>query len=122
MAVTAYETIIAPSRPGDEAFPQVFRTKRVSEVLFLAVDWVNRMPSGTTLSSATNWVATVKSGTDASPSSIISGSAAVSGSLTTQKITAGTDGVVYYLEAAAVTSDAQTLELLCELTVDDAES
>ena len=105
-----------------EVIIQCFTTKRTGETLNLSVDFVNLLGSSETLSSATTWVATVKSGTDASPSSIISGSAAVSGSLTTQKITAGTDGVVYYLEAAAVTSDAQTLELLCELTVDDAES
>lgn len=55
-------------------------------------------------------VATVYSGTDGSPSSIISGSATASGSVVSQKITAGVLGVIYKLLCTVTTSASQTLE------------
>ena len=52
----------------------------------------------------------VFSGTDASPSSMVSGAAAVSGSTVTQLIVGGVAGVVYYLACTATMSDGQILQ------------
>ena len=101
---------------------QGLEPKRTGETINYAVDFANVLASGVTLSTAANWVATVKSGTDASPSSIVSGSASISGTKSVQAITAGTDGVVYYLKVSVTTSDSQTLEELVTLEVQDKES
>lgn len=74
------------------------------------------LPVGVTISSA-SVAATVYSGTDASPSSIISGSASASGAIVTQNVTAGTAGVIYDLVCTAILSDGQTLQLGAYLAV-----
>lgn len=61
--------------------------------------------------------AAVYSGTDANPSAIISGSASSSGSIVTQKVTAGTSGVIYALTCTVTTSLGQTLVLMAFLAV-----
>lgn len=61
--------------------------------------------------------ASVYSGTDASPSSIISGSASASGAVVSQKITAGVVGVLYELACTITTSAGQTLVLTGYLAV-----
>ena len=61
--------------------------------------------------------AAVYSGTDASPSSIVSGSATASGAQVTQAITAGVTGVIYQLTCAITTSASQTLQLIALLPV-----
>lgn len=60
---------------------------------------------------------TVYSGTDASPSSMISGSASASGTIVSQLITAGTEGVMYYLKCTITTSAGQTLVMTGFLAV-----
>lgn len=62
-------------------------------------------------------VASVWSGTDATPSAIISGSASASGAVVSQKITAGTVGVIYELTCTITTSASQTLVLTGYLPV-----
>jgi hypothetical protein len=54
--------------------------------------------------------ATVFSGTDASPSAIVSGSTTISGTTVTQKITAGVTGVIYDVLCTVTTSLGQTLQ------------
>lgn len=71
---------------------------------------------GVTISTAAV-TAAVYSGTDASPSSIVSGSATISGTNVAQKITAGTEGVTYLLTCSITTSDGQTLQLIAYLPV-----
>lgn len=61
--------------------------------------------------------ATTYSGTDTSPSSIISGSASASGMVVSQKVTAGTLGVIYELLCTITTSLSQTLQLAGNLAV-----
>jgi hypothetical protein len=73
-------------------------------------DFTFTLPAGVTISSAST-TATVYSGTDASPSSIIDGSAAISGAVVTQSIIAGTAGVLYTLLCSATCSDGQVLTL-----------
>ena len=75
-----------------------------SAVFQFALDFV----AGETISTA-SVAATVYSGTDASPSSIISGSAQISGGQVTQVIVNGVAGVTYLLTCSVVTSLAQSL-------------
>lgn len=84
--------------------------KYVSETRNQVFDFISYLAIGETLSSA-SVAATVYSGTDASPSALISGSASISGTKVTQVITNGTLGVTYLLKCTAVTSASQTLVL-----------
>lgn len=68
------------------------------------------VPTGVTISSAVT-TATVYSGTDASPSSLINGSATISGATVSQSITAGSVGVIYYIKCTATLSDGQILAI-----------
>ena len=61
--------------------------------------------------------ATVYSGTDASPSLIVSGAATASGSIVTQAIIGGVVGVIYELLCTITTSTSQTLELSAALAI-----
>lgn len=61
--------------------------------------------------------ASVYSGTDALPSSIITGGASVSGDSLLQKVTGGTAGVIYQLIATATLSDGQILQLAGYLAI-----
>ena len=63
-----------------------------------------------TLSTATV-TATVYSGLDPSPSSLVSGSASIVGQQVQQKVTGGVLGVIYELLCTVTTSLGQTLEL-----------
>ena len=69
-----------------------------------------------TISSATCTVE-VKEGTDPSPSSIKSGSPAISGSTVTQRILGGLDGVIYRLEMTATTSVGNVYTIVGDLPV-----
>lgn len=79
-------------------------------------DFASLLAQGETISTQTV-AATVYSGTDASPSSIISGSATASGTIVSQKITAGTLGVIYQLKCTITTSASQTLVLTGYLAI-----
>jgi hypothetical protein len=98
-----------------------FGCKRLNETVTLGFDFVNLLATGETLSTAVQWVAAVKEGTDATPSAIVSGAAAIVGTKAVQNITAGVDGVVYWLEGQVTTSAGQTLEGIGTLTIDDVE-
>jgi hypothetical protein len=90
--------------------------KLASETVTETFDFLSRLAVGETLSTATV-TASVYSGTDASPSAIVSGSATISGSKVTQKITAGTLGVVYKLMCTVTTSTSQLLVLAAFLVI-----
>ena len=89
--------------------------KLVGETVTAQFDFASRL--GTETISTQVVTAAVYSGTDASPSSIISGSASSSGSIVSQKITAGTEGVVYKLLCTITTSGGQTLLMSAFLAV-----
>jgi len=80
------------------------------------VDFLGDLPSGDTISTA-SVAASVYSGTDASPSSLISGSATISGSRVTQKLTGGTEGVMYLLVWTANTAAGLVLKKTTILAV-----
>lgn len=61
--------------------------------------------------------AAVYSGTDASPSSIVNGSASASGGVVTQSIMAGVLGVIYELTCQATTSASQVLKRIGLLAI-----
>ncbi len=87
-----------------------FGGKYAAETRKEVFDFTSRLAVGETLSSAST-TATVYSGTDASPSAIISGAASIAGAQVTQAITAGTLGVTYLLKCSATTSTSQVLLL-----------
>jgi flagellar biosynthesis protein FliR len=85
--------------------------KRLGETVVLnTFNFLSLLAVGETISSATV-TATVYTGVDPSPSSMISGSATISGSIVSQKVAGGVLGVVYELLCSAVTSAGQTLLL-----------
>lgn len=88
-----------------------FNPKLLGETSILTWDWASRLPDPSVTISTAVVTATVYSGTDASPSSMISGSASISGKNVTQKVTGGTLGVVYELLCTITTSDGQTLQM-----------
>jgi hypothetical protein len=105
---------------ADRPTPQ-FSRKRIDEDRKLTFDFTNDLATGEAISTATV-VATVFSGTDASPGNIISGSAAISGATITQLVVDGTDGVTYLLEFRAGTDQSQKLEGMALLEISDTES
>jgi hypothetical protein len=85
-----------------------FPIKDATASRVFSFNFQDQLAVGETISSATV-AATVYSGTDASPSSIISGAASISGATVSQVITAGTAGVTYVLTCTAVTSTSHTI-------------
>lgn len=89
---------------------QTLPAKFLGETVKYEFDFAGQLAQGETISTATV-AAAVYSGTDASPSSIVSGSASISGSVVTQAITAGVLGVIYELTCTITTSASQTLQM-----------
>lgn len=94
----------------------IFDAKYQGATKTLTFDFTSALGASETISTATT-SATTFSGTDASPASIISGSATISGKTVTQKITAGTSGVSYNLTCEITTSLGQTLQMQGYLAV-----
>lgn len=93
-----------------------FPPKATGETVKLVFDFISRLAVGETISTQAV-VATVWTGTDATPSAIVSGVASASGTKVTQAITGGTAGVVYKLVCTITTSASQTLSLTGLLAV-----
>lgn len=90
--------------------------KLVSAIQNVTFDFISLLAVGETISTKVV-TCLVYSGVDASPSSMISGSATASGTVVTQLVTGGTAGVIYYLTCTITTSAGQTLVLTAFLTV-----
>lgn len=90
--------------------------KLLGESKLYTQDFADVLAVGVTISTKTVTASTY-SGIDASPSSIVSGSATSSGSIVSQMLTAGTLGVIYKLLWAITTSDSQTLQKATLLAV-----
>jgi len=93
-----------------------FEAKLLGETVTETFDFTSRLANAETISTAVV-TATTYSGTDASPSAIVSGSATISGKKVLQNVTAGTLGVTYLLVATITTSLSQTLQLAAYLVV-----
>jgi len=87
---------------------EVFEIKPPTDTRNTYFDFTGDLAVAETISTQVT-TATVFSGTDANPAAIISGSATASGAIVTQKLTAGTLGVVYTLLCTITTSAGQTL-------------
>lgn len=93
-----------------------FQPKLLGASVNLQFDFASMLESGETISTQ-SVACTVYSGTDASPSSMISGSATASGSIVTQLVIGGTLGVIYQLACTITTSESQTLVMTAFLAV-----
>ena len=89
------------------SYRSIFNAKISSTNFYAVFDFAQDLAITEDISSA-SVTATVYSGTDASPSSIISGAATISGTKVTQTITAGTIGVTYILTCVIVTSASRS--------------
>jgi hypothetical protein len=87
-----------------------FPGKYSSEIRNLTFDFTSLLGIGETISTQVVTCA-VFSGTDASPSSLINGSATKSGAVVTQSVTGGVVGVAYNLTCTITTSASQTLQM-----------
>lgn len=94
----------------------VLSGKVSSETINQAFDFTSRLGVAETISTKVV-TATVYSGTDASPSAIISGSPTSSGAVVTQALTGGVTGVTYLVVCAITTSAGQALRLSGYLVV-----
>lgn len=97
----------------------VFPTKEsgVTMILKPAFNFISAMGVSDTILTAVV-TATVFTGIDANPSAIISGSASISGTTVTQKITGGVSGVIYDLLCTVTTSAGDTLTQAGFLAID----
>ena len=95
---------------------EIFEAKPPTDTKNFFCDFTSDLAVGEPISTQVV-AATVYSGTDANPSAIISGSATASGAEVTQKITAGTLGVLYTLLCTITTSLGQTLTRAAYLAI-----
>ena len=84
--------------------------KHVGETRSEVFDFTSRLGLAETISSAVT-TATVYSGTDAAPETVINGAASISGAQVTQSLKAGVVGVTYLVRCVATTSLGQVLAL-----------
>lgn len=81
--------------------------KHVLADVLVTFDFISQLAVGETISGAAV-TATLFSGTDASPSAVISGAASVVGPIVSQLVVDGTVGVIYLLSCAVTTSSGNT--------------
>lgn len=96
----------------------VFPPKLVGETKSFTFDFTSMLGSVETISTQVV-TATVYSGTDPTPSALISGVASASGAIVTQNITGGVAGNIYELKCTITTSASQTLLLVAFLVVEE---
>lgn len=94
----------------------VLNPKLQSATVNYAFDFSSMLAIGETPVSQ-SVTASVYSGVDASPSSIVNGSATYLNGIVTQSLTAGVAGVIYEVLCTMVTSASQTLKLSAYLAV-----
>ena len=84
-----------------------FSPKDPAETLYYGIDFSALLGTGETITSATAAIR-VTTGTDASPSSLLSGAPAISAGVVSQKVTGGVAGCTYLLGISITTSAGQT--------------
>lgn len=94
----------------------IFSSRSPAEKLVEHFDFTSDLASGETISSATV-AAIVTSGSDVDPDAILSGAASIAGAVVSQKITAGSPGVIYGATCTATTSAGQILQLAAYVAV-----
>ncbi len=88
-----------------------FDPANTTESEVYSLDFTNELGSGETLMSVTATALTVLQGTDADPSSHLSGSSSISGSIVSQRVANLTVGVTYTLAFTALTSASNYITL-----------
>lgn len=83
-----------------------FSPKTTSEVIDLTVNFTYLLSPGETISSATVY-ASVLTGVDPSPASLLLGTPTIVASLVTQRLNAGVANTVYAVSFGALTSSSQ---------------
>ena len=91
--------------------------KDSTEIKKYIFDFISRLAIGETISTQVV-TASVYSGTDTTPSAIVSGVATASGTRVTQTIVGGVLGNIYQLICTITTSTGQTLTLSAFLAID----
>ena len=91
-------------------YRSVINAKTTSATEDAVFDFANQYVAGETVASG-SVTAIVYSGTDATPSAVLSGAGVASGSKFTQKVTAGTEGVVYLLTCTTTSSSGKVRSL-----------
>lgn len=81
--------------------------KRAAESLSLSTDWADVLASSETISGTPSWAVLDAAAGDSSPLAT-AGSAAVSGTIASQRVSAGSKGQVYRVRCTMVTSGTQT--------------
>jgi len=97
----------------------VLAPKLLSDTRTYPFDFSSLLGSGESVSSATV-VASVYSGTDSSPSSIINGASTIASPIVSQSITGGVLGTIYELKCKAITTGLsvnQTLNISAYLAI-----
>lgn len=92
----------------DMTYRAIFDAKIQGTSAKVTFDFASQLAAGETISSA-SVTAAVHSGTDATPSTLISGSASISGSKVTQTIANGVVGVTYKLICVGATSASRSI-------------
>lgn len=95
---------------------QEFYGKTTNETRQLTFDFSSYLGVGETVSSAVA-SCVVWSGTDASPSSVLSGAASLATPLVNQLVTGGIAGVIYIIQMVGTTSAGQILTISGYLAV-----
>jgi len=96
-----------------------FSVKTPAAKEFFTFNFARRLSAGETIVSAA-WTVTVKEGTDASPSALLSGSPAISGSRVSHLIIGGVADTRYCLQCVATTSAGQEIALTDDVWIRDA--
>jgi len=96
---------------------RVYIPKKAGETVTIPFDFLSDLAPTETIATATV-TASVYSGVDATPSSIISGSDVISGSEVLQKVTGGVVGVIYGLLCQATTSTGQSLAMSMYIAIE----
>lgn len=86
-----------------------FDAKRPDEVEVFAVDFARRLGTGVTITDASVKAVLESDESEAAIPAMVSGAAGVSGSIVSQLISGGADGVTYTLLFSATTSQSETL-------------
>jgi hypothetical protein len=86
----------------------IYPPKKLAETVQLAPNFISALQASETIATAV-CTASVFSGTDPNPAAIISGAAAINGTIVTQLVTGGVLGCVYEFLCTVTTSLGQTL-------------
>lgn len=97
--------------PSLSSIPPIpVKPKFQGETRILSLDFTLELAPGETISTISGFVASVIQGEDATPQTIISGSASYIGNVVSQMITGGVSGTQYLISSTITTSFGETIE------------